>query len=55
MFTAVFETMDSDGNGVISFNEWVDYYTAYARASFDAMDTDGDGVVSNEEFYEYNK
>ena len=61
IFSSVFEVMDSDGNGVISFKEWTDYYsvtgidTKYARASFDAMDTNGDGIFSKEEFYAYNK
>lgn len=58
---AHFELIDSDGNGVISFKEWVDMYTvmdvdtAHARASFDAMDANGDGVVSMEEFAAYTK
>ena len=57
----MFDIIDSDGNGTISFKEWVDFYTVfridtkYARASFDAMDTDGDGVISREEFLAYNK
>lgn len=61
MFSTVFEILDRNGNGVISFKEWVDYYkvsdinTQYARASFDAMDTNGDGIVSKEEFYAFNR
>lgn len=61
VFTANFEIIDSDEDGVISFQEWVDYYTAididikHARASFDAMDTNGNGFVSKEEFVAYNK
>ena len=60
-YTSAFEAMDSDGNGTLSFKEWVDWYkandieTAYARPSFDALDTNHDGVISKEEFYEYNK
>ena len=59
-FKLAFEMINSSGNGVISFKEWVDYYrvfgidTAYARASFDAMDTNSDGIVSKEEFFTYN-
>ena len=59
--TASFEVIDSDDNGVISYDEWENYYkalgidTKYARASFDAMDTDGDGVISKDEFVAYNK
>lgn len=61
MFLAWFEIIDIDGNGEISYQEWVDYYkacridTKHARASFDAMDTNHDGTVSKEEFYAYNK
>ena len=54
-----FEIIDTNEDGKISFNEWLDFYksldidTVYARASFDAMDTNGDGVVSKEEFFAY--
>ena len=60
---AVFNNMDLNGDGVISFEEWKAYYyclgidQTHARASFDAMDANSDGVVSKEEFvnflYEY--
>ena len=58
---ASFEVIDSNDNGVISYDEWENYYkalaidTKYARASFDAMDTDGDGVISKDEFVAYTK
>ena len=61
IFSTHFEIIDADGNGEISFQEWVNYYKAmgidvtYARASFDAMDTNSDGVVSKEEFFAFNK
>ena len=61
VFTTQFEIIDCDGNGEISFKEWVDYYravginTLYARESFDAMDLNGDGIVSQEEFIAYLK
>lgn len=60
LFSGMFEVIDLDGNGEISFKEWEDHYralgvnVAYARASFDAMDMDGNGVVSKEEFTAYN-
>ena len=55
LLMAQFEMMDSDGNGEISFKEWVEYYNCHgdrhsAKHSFDAMDTNGDGIVSKEEF-----
>lgn len=59
VFTTHFEIIDSDGNGEISYKEWVNCYkaldidTAYARASFDACDTNGDGIISKEEFAAY--
>lgn len=61
IFSGMFQVIDTDSNGTISFNEWVQYYKAlgvdpcHAKASFDAMDTNGDGVVSMEEFVAYNK
>ena len=56
-----FEMMDSDGNGEISFKEWVEYYTAmgidtvHAKPSFNAMDINGDDIVSKEEFLAFIK
>jgi Ca2+-binding EF-hand superfamily protein len=61
IFSSMFEAIDADGNGEISFKEWVLYYkglgidTAYARASFDAMDANSDGIISAKEFINYNK
>ena len=47
LFSGMFQVIDTDANGTISFKEW--------RASFDAMDTNGDNDVSMEEFDAYNK
>ena len=61
LFSGMFQVIDTDANGTISFKEWVEYYKAlgvdpcHARASFDAMDTNGDNDVSMEEFVAYNK
>ncbi len=61
IYEAQFEGIDTNGNGVISFNEWLNYYkalgidTKYARKSFDAMDNDHDGTVSKAEFLAYAK
>ena len=61
VFAAQFEVIDTDRNGEISFQEWVEIYkvigidSEHARASFSAMDTNGDGVVSKEEYEAYAK
>ena len=39
-----FSSLDANGNGTISFNEWY-----WSRSSFDARDTNGDGVLSRAE------
>ena len=58
-FVVMFDIIDSNCNGEISFKEWTDYYKTvgidvkHARASFDAMDADGNGIVSKEEFIAY--
>ena len=56
-----FAIIDGNGDGEVSFTEWVDSHkamgidTAHAKASFAAMDKNGDGAVSKEEFMAYNK
>ena len=54
-FRIMFNNVDIDRNGVISYDEWVNHCKAYgvkdhAETSFKAMDTNGDGTVSQEEF-----
>ena len=59
-FKEMFNYIDTDGNGFITYNEWKDHYIAlgipveYARASFDAMDVDKDGKITNKEFANYH-
>ena len=61
LFKEMFETVDMNGDGKITFDEWVKHNKAmgidqkHARASFDAMDADGDGEVSVEEFSNYHR
>lgn len=61
IFEANFDAVDSDGNGVISIDEWVSVYkaagidTKYAKPAFEAMDTDGNGVITRDEFLAFNK
>ena len=57
----MFENLDINKDGVISFQEWCAHYkgigvdVAHARASFDAMDTNKDGKISKDEFVAYHK
>ena len=55
----VFDILDLDSNGEISYEEWETHHkcngidTAYAKTSFDAMDANKDGVVVRDEFTDY--
>ena len=60
VFALMFEQVDMDGNGWISFDEWENHYKAFvlhldaAKASFEAMDANKDGKISKEEFVKYH-
>lgn len=60
LFEGMFVQVDMDGDGMISYDEWVTHYKAisidvkHARASFDAMDTNKDGKISKDEFVNYH-
>ena len=61
LYHELFNALDIDEDGEISYEEWVHHNKAlnieeaYARASFDAMDINGDGKISKEEFVAYHK
>ena len=56
MGDAFFDIVDTDGDGVISYNEWAVYFESIGidvkdiRLCFDALDTNKDGVISRSEF-----
>ena len=56
MANKIFDVIDTDGDGVISYNEWAVYFECigidvkYARLCFDALDTNKDGELSRSEF-----
>ena len=51
-----FDVIDTDGDGIITYNEWVVYIESIAadvkraRECFDSLDTNKDGVISRSEF-----
>eukprot|EP00731_Ephydatia_muelleri_P001082 Em0001g1082a len=51
-----FDILDTDADGIISYNEWVVYFESigtdvqHARPCFDALDTNKDGEISRSEF-----
>ena len=56
---AMFEIIDINGDGTISFEEWKNYTAVVripperARATFDAIDKDGDETITKKEFIDY--
>ena len=55
-----FDATDTNGNGVISIDEWkvimkgLGFDSAHAKVTFDAMDANGNGTITPEEFTEYH-
>jgi Ca2+-binding EF-hand superfamily protein len=56
---AAWDLADSNGDGVVGFDEFSAFQRAFgtapadARAAFDAIDTNGDGVLSTDEISVY--
>ena len=56
----LFDTIDTDGDGVISYSEWAVYFeiigidVKHARSCFDALDANKDGEISRSEFVDAN-
>ena len=56
---ASFDTLDTNGVGLIDLAEWRLHYECHglpvehAKASFDAMDTNQDGLISRSEYLGY--
>ena len=59
-FGSMFDVLDIDEDGFISFEEWTAHYhalsidTAHARASFDALDVNHDQKIAKDEFVKYH-
>ncbi|CAN6586856.1 unnamed protein product [Malus baccata var. baccata] len=47
---AIFETMDSDGDGTVSLYEYEEFFGSSDRTSFQQLDANGDGKLDFEEF-----
>ncbi|TQE00203.1 hypothetical protein C1H46_014215 [Malus baccata] len=47
---AIFETMDSDGDGTVSLYEYEEFFGSSDRNSFQQLDANGDGKLDFEEF-----
>ena len=60
MYLEMFDSVDMNANGEISYKEWETHYKSlgipieHARPSFKAMDANGDGEVSKQEFINYH-
>ena len=50
MFSADISDMDTNNDGVVSFNEYSDFHSEQLRWSFNALDADNDGSISASEW-----
>jgi Ca2+-binding EF-hand superfamily protein len=55
MFSANMTNMDSNGDGMVSFEEYEAFHSEQLRWSFNALDTDNDGSISESEWEQFLK
>ena len=55
MFSAGLSDMDSNKDGMVSFEEYSAYHSERLRWSFNALDTDNDGSISESEWNTFLK
>ena len=55
MFNAGLNDMDSNKDGMVSFEEYSAYHSEQLRWSFNALDTDNDGSISESEWNTFLK
>ena len=55
MFSANVSDMDSNGDGVVSFEEYAGFHDEQLRWGFNALDTDKDGSISESEWNQFLK
>ena len=55
MFKANLNEMDSNEDGVVSFDEYDAFHSEQLRWSFDAIDLDNDGAISENEWNQFLK
>lgn len=55
MFSANLKDMDKNGDGTVSYQEYIDYHSERLRWGFDVLDTDKDGSISQDEWETFLK
>ncbi len=53
MLSAKMGDMDGDNDGVITYEEFDEYYAQNVRVIFDSLDSDKDGTISPEEWKKF--
>jgi hypothetical protein len=55
MFSSDISQMDTNDDGMVSFEEYSDFHTEQMRWSFNALDADNDGSISTTEWETFLK